>query len=64
MADVLRRGTARDRAWMASADAAAERYRTYYIPGEQLYLAEVRPAERADVVIDNRAFDAPRITRG
>jgi uridine kinase len=63
VADVLRRGTDRDRAWMDSAEAAAERYRTYYIPGEELYLAEVRPAERADLVVDNRAFDAPRILR-
>jgi uridine kinase len=64
VADVLRRGTIRDQAWMDSAEAAAARYRTYYIPGEQLYLAEVRPAERADIVIDNRDFEAPRVMRG
>jgi uridine kinase len=63
VADVLHRGTIRDQVFMDSAEAAAERYRTYYIPGEQLYLAEVRPAERADIVIDNRDFDAPRIMR-
>jgi uridine kinase len=34
--EVLRRGTARDQAWMASAAAAEERYRTKYIPGERL----------------------------
>ncbi|GAA1552933.1 uridine kinase [Dactylosporangium maewongense] len=61
VADVLSRGTARDQAWMDSAEAAAERYRTYYIPGEELYLAEIRPAEQADIVIDNRNFDDPRI---
>ncbi|GAB3845631.1 uridylate kinase [Dactylosporangium cerinum] len=61
VADVLARGTARDQEWMDSAEAAAERYRSYYIPGEELYLAEVRPAERADIVIDNRNFDAPRV---
>jgi uridine kinase len=59
--DVLHRGTIRDQAWMGS--AAAERYRTYYLPGEELYLAEISPAERADIVIDNRDFDAPRIMR-
>jgi uridine kinase len=63
VADVLRRGTIRDQAWMDSAQAAAERYRMYYIPGEELYLAEIRPAERADIVIDNRNFEAPRIMR-
>ena len=63
VADVLHRGTVRDQAWMDSAEAAAERYRTYYIPGEELYLAEIRPAERADVVIDNRNFEHPRVVR-
>jgi uridine kinase len=62
--DVLHRGTIRDQAWMDSAEAAAERYRTYYIPGEELYLAEIRPAEKADTVIDNRDFGTPRIIRG
>jgi uridine kinase len=61
VAEVLRRGTIRDQAWMASAEAAAARYRTYYIPGENLYLAEIRPAERADILIDNHDFEAPRI---
>ncbi|MEV6344797.1 uridylate kinase [Actinoplanes sp. NPDC051851] len=63
IADVLHRGADRDRAWMDSREAAAERYRTYYIPGEELYLAEVRPADRAHIVIDNRNFDAPGILR-
>ncbi|GAA4967179.1 hypothetical protein [Actinoplanes utahensis] len=62
--DVLRRGTIRDQAWMTSAEAAATRYRTYYLPGEQLYLADVHPAHRADIVVDNRNFAAPRILRG
>jgi uridine kinase len=48
---------------MGSTEAAAARYRTYYIPGEQLYLANDRPAERADIVIDNRDFEVPRIMR-
>jgi uridine kinase len=64
VADVLHRGTLRDQAWMESAQVAAERYRSYYIPGERLYLAEVRPAEQADIVVDNRDFAAPRILRG
>ena len=63
LADVLRRGTIRDRVWHDSAEAAAQRYRSYYIPGEELYLAEIRPAERADILIDNSDFEAPRIMR-
>ena len=61
VADVLRRGTIRDQAVMDSSEAAAERYRSYYIPGEQLYLAEINPVARADIVVDNRNFDVPRI---
>lgn len=60
-ADVLRRGTERDQAFMPSAEAAHERYRTYYIPGEKLYVADVNPVEKADIVVDNRDFAAPRI---
>jgi uridine kinase len=62
LADVQRRGAARDQAWMDSYEQAAERYRTYYVPGERLYLAEVGPATRADIVIDNRDFSAPSVT--
>src|SRR3954452_17625673 len=64
--EVLRRGTIRDQPGLGSAQPAAERYRTYYIPGEELCLAEVRPADRADVVVavDNGDFDFPRVLRG
>jgi uridine kinase len=50
---VLRRGIERDRQWMPSPEAAEYRYRTRYIPGEQLYVDQVRPAERADMVVAN-----------
>lgn len=48
----LRRGVARDQHWMGGAAEAERRYRTKYLPGEQRYLAEVRPRERAEIVID------------
>lgn len=60
---VLRRGIERDQAWMPSAAAAEHRYRTRYIPGEQLYVDQVRPAERADLVVDNENPSNPTITR-
>jgi uridine kinase len=40
--------------------ASNRRYRL----GQQLYLDECRPAELADIVIDNRDFDHPRFMRG
>jgi len=39
LADVQARGTDRDQAWMTSKEAAAERYRTFYVPCKQLYQA-------------------------
>lgn len=61
---VLRRGTERDQAWMESAAAAAERYRTRYIPGERLYVDQVVPQSLADVVVDHTDFDHPVLRQG
>ena len=62
--EVLRRGVARDQAWMESAAEAERRYRTKYVPGERRYLDEVRPRERAQLVVDNLDFAAPRLSVG
>jgi uridine kinase len=56
---VLARGSARDAAWMDSAQAAAEHYRHYYIPAERLYDAEADPRSHADVIVDNRNLANP-----
>jgi uridine kinase len=48
----LRRGVDRDQHWMGGAAEAERRYRTKYLPGEERYLAEVRPRDRADIVVD------------
>lgn len=61
---VLARGAARDAAWMDSAQAAAEHYRRYYIPAEQMYDAEVDPRSHADVIVDNRDVSAPVLRQG
>ncbi|TWD74805.1 uridine kinase [Kribbella amoyensis] len=61
--EVLRRGTARDQQWMDSAAAAEHRYRTRYIPGERMYVDQVRPQDRAQLVVDNEDFANPTITR-
>jgi uridine kinase len=51
-AESLRRGVARDRHWMGGAAEAERRYRTKYLPGEERYRREVRPRDRAQIVID------------
>lgn len=59
--EVLRRGTARDQHWMSSAAEAAHLYRTKYIPGERRYMDEVRPRERAQVVVVNEDVLSPTL---
>lgn len=55
--DSIARGLARD-----GGDGTVMRDR--YVVSEDLYVAEVDPAARADVVIDNSRFDHPRAMRG
>ncbi|HEU4348842.1 MAG TPA: uridylate kinase [Actinoplanes sp.] len=52
MAESLRRSVARDQHWMGGAAEAERRYRTMYLPGELRYQAEVRPRDRAQIVVD------------
>jgi uridine kinase len=59
--EVLRRGIARDQEWMGSAAEAAHRYRTKYIPGERRYVDEVRPRDRAQVVVGNEDVTTPSL---
>lgn len=49
----LARARERDLALFGSADEVTRRYEARYIPGQRLYLAECRPAERATVVVEN-----------
>lgn len=45
--------------------AEAERlHRERYLASERIYIDEVGPLSRADVIVDNTDFDAPRLLRG
>jgi uridine kinase len=57
----LARGIARDAEREGSPEEAEQLHRDRYHAAENLYLAEVDPVSRADVVIDNRDFACPRI---
>jgi uridine kinase len=50
---ILDRVMARDRSRFGSANDVIARYRTKYIPGQMLYLDQVRPEVLADIVVDN-----------
>jgi hypothetical protein len=43
------------------ADAATRLHQDHYQTAETLYIAEVDPCARADLVVDNRDFASPRI---
>ena len=57
----IQRGTARDQDREGAEAEALHRNR--YLPAERLYMREVDPARLAEVVIDNTAFDRPRVIR-
>ncbi|TCO34248.1 uridine kinase [Kribbella steppae] len=60
--EVLRRGIARDQHWMTSPEAAEHRYRTKYIPGERLYVDQIQPHLRAQIVLNNQNPTTPTLT--
>ncbi|MFI7129600.1 uridine kinase [Nonomuraea sp. NPDC050153] len=57
----VRRGAERDQDWAGS--EAESIHRNRYLVAERVYLQEADPLKRMDVVIDNTAFDRPRIVR-
>jgi len=59
----LSRGIARDGA-AEGAEEAARVHRDRYHAAAAIYLAEVDPQCLADVIIDNRDFERPRILTG
>jgi len=58
---VLARAEQRDGVLFGSIEAVKQRYEQRYIPGQKLYFNECRPAERADVVVDNNDPSNPEI---
>jgi uridine kinase len=59
----LQRGLERDTDLFGSGDKTLSRYETRYVPGQKMYLEQVRPHEIADVVIDNDDWRNPRLLR-
>jgi uridine kinase len=51
--ETLRRARIRDVTLFGSADEVERRYRRRYIPAQELYLRDARPAERAAVIVKN-----------
>lgn len=60
--EVLRRAVIRDQNLFGSAQAVIDRYTERYIPAQRAYLAQHRPEERANSIIDNDDPLNPRLT--
>jgi uridine kinase len=61
--EIVRRAEARDRELMGGVEAVRERYRTRYIPGQELYFSRCTPQVIADVVFDNTDPTDPKPVR-
>jgi uridine kinase len=58
----LDRGVVRDAEHFGGEDGARERYLQRYIPGQEIYLREVVPRSKANVIIHNEEPHSPRVT--
>jgi len=56
-------GLIRDAHLFGVREQVEHRYRTRYLPAERLYEQQVRPADSADVIMDNTAPAAPVVLR-
>lgn len=61
-AESVRRARGRDLELFGSAEEVERRYRTRYLPGQQLYLDEADPLSRADFVVANDDPAAPKLS--
>jgi uridine kinase len=59
----LRRAEARDRELMGGVERVRERYRTRYIPGQELCFSRCAPQQVADVVIENTDVSESTLVR-
>jgi uridine kinase len=62
-AEARRRILARDQARGRPVEIVEHRMKNRYFPAQRRYRAELDPARRADVLVDNERWDAPRIVR-
>jgi uridine kinase len=60
-AETLRRALVRDVPLLGDAARVRARYATRYVPGQQRYYDEARPAARAELVVDNTDPAAPSL---
>lgn len=57
------RAAQRDQYLFGTEAQTRDRYLKRYVPGQRIYLKSVRPAEKADILIDHRDPQNPRLIR-
>lgn len=61
--EMIRRAVVRDRDLFGSEAAVRDRYERRYLPAQRTYLAQARPQERVDVVVENTRPECPVLHR-
>lgn len=59
---ILDRVAMRDRSIFGNEDAVRLQYESKYIPGQKLYLKDIKPRDLADVVVENNDYNWPNAT--
>lgn len=63
-AETVARAAVRDQYLFGTEEQVRARYENRYVPGQQIYLAQCKPAAKADILIDNTAPLHPQVLRG
>jgi uridine kinase len=58
---VIERASVRDKYLFGSEEKVREKYSKRYMPGQRIYLQEVQPIKKANIVVDNNDFNNPEI---
>lgn len=57
--NTIKRAASRDQYYLGKEEEVINKYKKRYIPGQRIYLKEINPKEKADVVINNNEFNNP-----
>jgi uridine kinase len=61
--NTITRGAMRDAQFIDSFQDAMLRYQQRYVPGQQRYMQEVQPLDKADILIDNNNLEQPEFIK-
>ncbi len=50
--------------WPGESEALRQRYEQRYVPGQRIYLQQIRPWEKADMILNNNCIRFPHLEEG